>query len=188
VNEALSIVTRPSSTEDFAAFYRREYDRAVRLAWLLTGSRAAAEDVVQTAMTEVYRALDRIESPEAYLRRSVVNRGRSWRRDERRQRDRVAMLASSGGDPGPVLNAIGCVGYSVTPRASSRWSRSRGAAPARSAAGSAPPSAAASVAGRLVPVGSSRQPEPPSLWRSRWLGSSPAARTTASAARPAAPR
>jgi RNA polymerase sigma-70 factor (sigma-E family) len=102
VNEALSVVTHPR-TDDFASFYRREYDHAVRLAWLLTGSKAAAEDVVQTAMTEVYRALDRIESPEAYLRRSVVNRGRSWRRDERRQRDRVAMLASSGGDPGPVL-------------------------------------------------------------------------------------
>jgi RNA polymerase sigma-70 factor (sigma-E family) len=104
VNDALSIVTHPSSTEDFAAFYRREYDQAVRLAWLLTGSKAAAEDVVQNAMTEVYRALERIESPEAYLRRSVVNRGRSWRRDERRQRDRATMLASSGGDRGQALD------------------------------------------------------------------------------------
>jgi RNA polymerase sigma-70 factor (sigma-E family) len=104
VSETLSIVTHPSSTEDFAAFYRREYDRAVRLAWLLTGSKSAAEDVVQNAMTEVYRALDRIDSPEAYLRRSVVNRGRSWRRDERRQRDRASMLAARG-EGGPVLNS-----------------------------------------------------------------------------------
>jgi RNA polymerase sigma factor (sigma-70 family) len=54
-------------------------------------------------MTEVYRARDRIESPEAYLRRSVVNRGRSWRRDERRQRDRSTMLAAARRDSGPAL-------------------------------------------------------------------------------------
>jgi RNA polymerase sigma-70 factor (sigma-E family) len=101
VTQALSVVTYPT-TDDFANFYRREYDHAVRLAWLLTGSRAAAEDVVQNAMADVYRARDRIESPEAYLHRSVVNRGRSWRRDERRQRERVTKLAS-GRDREPVL-------------------------------------------------------------------------------------
>jgi Sigma-70 region 2 len=61
VNEA----TKPAEVSDsaesaggrFADFYRREYDRSVRLAWLLTGSRAAAEDVVQDAMTGVYRSL-----------------------------------------------------------------------------------------------------------------------------------
>ena len=98
VNEALSVVTHPT-TDDFADFYRREYEHAVRLAWLLTGSKAAAEDVVQNAMAEVYRARDRIESPEAYLRRSVVNRGRSWRRDEWRQRDRSTLLAQQPGEP-----------------------------------------------------------------------------------------
>lgn len=98
MNEVLSVVTHPT-TEDFADFYRREYEHAVRLAWLLTGSKAAAEDVVQNAMAEVYRARSRIDSPEAYLRRSVVNRGRSWRRDERRQRDRSTMLARQTGEP-----------------------------------------------------------------------------------------
>jgi hypothetical protein len=33
---------RDVAGETFAAFYEREYDRAVRLAWLLTGSLAAA--------------------------------------------------------------------------------------------------------------------------------------------------
>ena len=79
--------------DSFGAFYRREYDRAVRLAWLLTGSRPAAEDVAQDAMAAVYRAFERIESPSAYLRRAVVNTARSWHRDERRHRERSTLLA-----------------------------------------------------------------------------------------------
>lgn len=81
-----------SLSERFTDFYRLEYDGAVRLAWLLTGSPAAAEDVVQDAMTSVYRSFGRLESPGAYLRSAVVNRARSRWRAERRQRDRVALL------------------------------------------------------------------------------------------------
>lgn len=83
---------RDLAGETFAVFYEHEYDRAVRLAWLLTGSLAAAEDVVQDAMTGLYRAFDRLDSPPAYLRRAVVNRAKSHARDERRQRDRVAIV------------------------------------------------------------------------------------------------
>jgi RNA polymerase sigma factor (sigma-70 family) len=78
--------------EGFGDFYRREYDRAVRLGWLLTSSQAAAEDVVQDAMTGVYRSFDRIDSPSAYLRRAVVNGARSRARNERRQHERLARL------------------------------------------------------------------------------------------------
>ncbi len=68
----------------FGDFYVREYDQAVRLAWLLTGSQPVAEDVVQDAMAAVYRAFDRAESPGAYLRRAVINTARSWYRGVRR--------------------------------------------------------------------------------------------------------
>jgi RNA polymerase sigma factor (sigma-70 family) len=89
------VVTAPPSplAENFDAFYRREYDLAVRLAWLLTGSRPVAEDVAQDAMAAVYCAFERIASPGAYLRRAVVNTARSWHRDERRQQERSALLA-----------------------------------------------------------------------------------------------
>jgi RNA polymerase sigma factor (sigma-70 family) len=79
--------------ESFGAFYRREYDPAVRLAWLLTGSRPVAEDVAQDAMAAVYCAFERIESPSAYLRRAVVNTARSWHRDEHRRQERSTLLA-----------------------------------------------------------------------------------------------
>jgi RNA polymerase sigma factor (sigma-70 family) len=97
VNEATRPVD-PTSTaaaasgERFGDFYRREYERAVRLAWLLCGSRAAAEDVVQDAMTAVYRSFERVESPAAYLRRAVINAAKSRQRDERRQQERVTLL------------------------------------------------------------------------------------------------
>jgi len=79
--------------ESFSAFYRREYDPAVRLAWLLTGSRPVAEDVAQDAMAAVCRGFERIELPSAYLRRAVVNTARSWHRDERREQERPSLLA-----------------------------------------------------------------------------------------------
>lgn len=93
----VSEATKPAGTSDstepggetFADFYRREYDSSVRLAWLLTGSKAAAEDVVQDSMTGVYRSFARVESPAAYLRRAVVNRAKSRQRDEQRQQDRL---------------------------------------------------------------------------------------------------
>lgn len=79
--------------DDFGDFYRREYDRAVRLAWLLTGSKAAAEDVVQDAMTAVYRTFSRVTTPGAYLRRSVIHTAGNWQRNEHRQAERSIMLA-----------------------------------------------------------------------------------------------
>lgn len=76
-------------SEGFADFYRREHAASVRLAWLLTGSRAAAEDVVQDAMTSVFRVYDRLSFPRAYLRRAVINTAKSRERDERRHRERL---------------------------------------------------------------------------------------------------
>jgi RNA polymerase sigma-70 factor (sigma-E family) len=93
VSESSGVAVKPGPlAEGFVAFYRRQYAMSVRMAWLLTGSRAAAEDVVQDAMTAMYRRFDTIELPEAYLRRAIVNRAKSRLRDERRQQERVAAL------------------------------------------------------------------------------------------------
>lgn len=100
----------------FEGFYRGEYLAALRLAWLLTGSRAAAEDVVHDAMTAVYRSYERIDRPAAYLRRAVINGARTWQRDERRQRERVELVldrlpAALGRSDGALLEAIGGLPY-----------------------------------------------------------------------------
>ncbi len=71
---------------DFTTFVRATSTSLHRTAYLLTGSREAAQDAVQTALTKIYLAWNRRDtwdSPEAYARRSVVNvvlsaRRRRW--------------------------------------------------------------------------------------------------------------
>lgn len=61
---------------EFAAFVRARSDALHRTAFLLTGSRDWAQDVVQTALTRLYRVWDRRRAwaePEAYARRIVTN-------------------------------------------------------------------------------------------------------------------
>lgn len=105
-----------SRKDRFESFYRREYLPSLRLAWLLTGSRAVAEDVVHDALTAVYRSFDRIDAPSAYLRRAVVNTARSWQRDERRQRNRATFLALEAAPDvlvgeGDLLRAVASLPY-----------------------------------------------------------------------------
>jgi RNA polymerase sigma-70 factor (sigma-E family) len=66
--------------EPLIALYRERYEPMVRLAFLLTGNRAVAEEVVQDAFVNVHRAWARAANPSAYLRVAVVNGSRSWGR------------------------------------------------------------------------------------------------------------
>jgi RNA polymerase sigma-70 factor (sigma-E family) len=77
MSEPLPLV---AAKEDFPAFYRRQYPRAVGLAYALTGKPHLAEEVAQEAFIAAYRGWERIaryDSPEAWLRRVVVNRSTS---------------------------------------------------------------------------------------------------------------
>ena len=60
--------------------YRERYQPMVRLAYLLTGDRTAAEELVQDAFVAVHRSWPRVTQPSAYLRTAVVNACRSWGR------------------------------------------------------------------------------------------------------------
>ena len=57
----------------FEVLYQRHWTPLVRLAFLMTGSRELAEDVVQDAFVGLQRAWSTVDLPPAYLRRSVVN-------------------------------------------------------------------------------------------------------------------
>jgi len=61
------------SVEDI---YRQEWAGAVRLAWLLTGSRWIAEDMAQDAFLAMSRQTH-VENPRAYLRVALVNASKS---------------------------------------------------------------------------------------------------------------
>jgi RNA polymerase sigma factor (sigma-70 family) len=65
--------------------YRSERDGLVRLAYLTTGSRQVAEDLVQDCFIRVMAKLDPSDRPGAYLRRSVLNACYSWHRRARRE-------------------------------------------------------------------------------------------------------
>ena len=84
----------------FEAFYRDAWADAVRWAAGLTGSRAAAEDVAQTAFAALAARFDRLDNPAAYLRRTVVHVARSEHRStERRQRRETRVGTDRTHDP-----------------------------------------------------------------------------------------
>lgn len=74
---------------EFAAFVLSTQRRLRRVAYLVCGDWHRAEDIVQTALAQVYARWDRIrpeEGPEGYAHRAVVNaaideRRRPWRRE-----------------------------------------------------------------------------------------------------------
>lgn len=69
--------SRVDSLEDL---YRLRYDPMVRLAVLLLGTEATAEEVVQDCFIRVGRRWEKVDHPVAYLRVAVVNACRSQRR------------------------------------------------------------------------------------------------------------
>lgn len=65
--------------------YQREREGLIRLAYLMTGSQAVAEDLVQDTFIRVMKRLEADSEPGAYLRRSVINACYSWHRRHRRE-------------------------------------------------------------------------------------------------------
>lgn len=82
------------SRESFRAYVAARSPALLRTAYLLTGHRADAEDLLQTSLAKTYLAWSRIrdrDAVEAYVRRVMVNTQTSrWRR---RRVDEVPMPA-----------------------------------------------------------------------------------------------
>jgi len=84
--------------------YLTHHRPLVRLAYLLTGSQAVAEDVVQDAFVALAPRLDRVDSPAAYLRTSVVNGAKTHHRRTATARSHFAELVTLDVSPEtPVL-------------------------------------------------------------------------------------
>ncbi len=80
-----------AAREQFHAYVAARSPALLRTAFLLTGSRADAEDLLQTALAKTYLSWDRIRDREAldgYVRRILVNAQTSWWR--RRKVDEYA--------------------------------------------------------------------------------------------------
>jgi RNA polymerase sigma-70 factor (sigma-E family) len=90
--EVTAIVSDPripgdlSSPDDLSGLYRRQSDAMVRLARLLTGSDAVAQEVVQEAFLKMHQRGDAPDNPEGYLRTTVANLAKSHLRRLRLER------------------------------------------------------------------------------------------------------
>ncbi|MEZ5097308.1 MAG: SigE family RNA polymerase sigma factor [Nocardioides sp.] len=75
--------------DEFAAYLAARQPALLRTAYLLTGNRADAEDIVQTALAKLYLSWGRVQSRDSvdgYVRRIMVNENSSlWRRAFKRR-------------------------------------------------------------------------------------------------------
>jgi RNA polymerase sigma factor (sigma-70 family) len=95
-----------SSPERFESFYLREFRKVVAVAYALTGSGLAAEDLAQEAFlaaSQRWEVIGRYERPEAWVRRVAANMaGRTVRRRLTEARVLARAAVGSGGQPRQV--------------------------------------------------------------------------------------
>jgi RNA polymerase sigma-70 factor (sigma-E family) len=102
-------VSGPVVGWDFESLYVARYAGMVRLAYLLTGSMAHAEEAAQESFVGVYERWSRITDHSAYLRASVVNHCRSWHRSRlvgKRGESRLARADLHDDRPDEMADAL----------------------------------------------------------------------------------
>lgn len=96
--------------DDLLVLYGQRYEPMVRVAYLLTGNRDAAEELVQDAFVSLYRNWGHVTVPGGYLRAAVVNNSRSWLRrralEERRTLAPVVGADQSADELWDVLHSL----------------------------------------------------------------------------------
>jgi RNA polymerase sigma-70 factor (sigma-E family) len=100
-----------------ADLYSRHAAEGIRLAYMLTGDRQLAEDLVQDAFVKLAGHLVHLRDPgafDAYLRRTIVNLSNSYFRRKRTER---AYLARTATEP------VGPTGLPDVGRRDELWSR-----------------------------------------------------------------
>ncbi|MGH3278017.1 MAG: SigE family RNA polymerase sigma factor [Trebonia sp.] len=102
----------PGAAASVTALYAEHALGLVRLAVVITGDRAAAEDIVQDAFFGLYRRWDQLPdtaAPLAYVRVSVVNGCRTVLR----RRSRLRLWSGAGNDDGldGVVGVVPAAGF-----------------------------------------------------------------------------
>lgn len=87
--EPLAETERKLITPSLEEVFRRDYPRLVRAAWLISGSREAAEDLVQDVFAGILAAGHLPNDPGHYIHQAVINRVRSWQRRQSLERRRA---------------------------------------------------------------------------------------------------
>lgn len=92
---------KPKPWTGSEAVYAAAYRNLLRVAFVLTGSAPAAEDVVHDVFAKVGPKIDTLDQPAAYLRVAVVNRCRSLHRRD--------VAAPRPDDPADAVMDVGLV-------------------------------------------------------------------------------
>jgi DNA-directed RNA polymerase specialized sigma24 family protein len=82
-------VTEPSGEASFDEFVRARAGALVRTAYLLTGDRHHAEDLVQSTLARAAVRWTHLDDPESYVRRVLYTQAVSWWRVRRRRHHEV---------------------------------------------------------------------------------------------------
>ncbi|HEX6247474.1 MAG TPA: SigE family RNA polymerase sigma factor [Nocardioidaceae bacterium] len=85
----MGLDTSATRDEEFAQYMAARQSSLLRTAYLLTGDRHSAEDLVQTSLAKLYLSWDKVQKRElvdGYVRRIMVNENNSlWRRAWKRK-------------------------------------------------------------------------------------------------------
>lgn len=109
MSEECSIDDGATDVIDAPRLYAEHWHAMVRLAFLLTDSKSAAEDLVQDAFIALHRAAARIAEPGAamaYVRAAIVNRSRSEVRRAVVARKHLSAVARDESVPGADRPAL----------------------------------------------------------------------------------
>ena len=90
-----------SAVETFEELYQREFPAIVALAYVLSGSRVAAEDLAQESFLAAHRRWEAIggyDNPSAWVRRVCIHRSTSLLRRRVTKAKALARLAGRDGD------------------------------------------------------------------------------------------
>jgi RNA polymerase sigma factor (sigma-70 family) len=82
----------------FAQVFAAERTPMVRVAFLVVGSQAVAEEIVQDAFAGLYARFDAVDNAVAYVRTAVVRGAVTWKKRRAMETDRLARVA----EPGPT--------------------------------------------------------------------------------------
>jgi RNA polymerase sigma-70 factor (sigma-E family) len=94
-----------SDAADFAGFVRAHTPDLLRSAYLLTGARVSAEDLVQDTLLRLYPKWSRVRAadlPIAYVRRSLANNFINGRRGHNSAANREFLVADAPEQPASV--------------------------------------------------------------------------------------
>ena len=83
LTDTVVVAVSRSGAGTFDDLFRRRYEGMVRVAYLLLGSQAEAEDVVQDAFARIELRWAKLTNPDGYLHRCVVNRSHDLLRRRR---------------------------------------------------------------------------------------------------------